>query len=130
MFAQTMTLVELLRFLAVVLCGTLAGAGIGAAFGFPQGGASGAVVTLMGCLGYAWWFAKMDSVHPPCRCGRSDWRDFDLGRADGITNVWQCTCGRRYSWPKWQLWFEIDDQGVSRLFMRRDFRGRWRAADK
>jgi hypothetical protein len=125
-----MTLVELLTFLGVILCGALAGAGVGAVFGFLHGGVYGAVVTFLAFSGYAQWFRKMDSFHPPCRCGRSDWRDFELGRAEGITNVWQCACGKRYSWPKWRLWFEIDDLGTSRLFMRRDFMGRWRAAEK
>ncbi len=125
-----MTLAELLTFLGVLVFGALVGAAIGGAFGFPHGGPLGAVATLVGLFAYAQWFRKADSVHPPCRCGRSDWSDFELGRAEGIANVWQCMCGRRYSWPKWRLWFEIDDQGISHQFMRRDFLGRWRAVDR
>jgi hypothetical protein len=89
-----MTLIELLRFLGLLLCGALAGAGVGAAVGFAHGGLFGAVATLLGLLGYAQWFGRMDSVHPPCRCGKSNWKDFELGRAEGFTNVWQCACER------------------------------------
>jgi hypothetical protein len=136
MFALRMTLVELLTFLTVILCGALVGVGVGGVVGLlrgavtsdllAHGGFLGAVATLFGFLACGQWFSRINTVHPPCRCGKSDWKDFELGCAEGLTNVWQCVCGRRYSWPKSQLWIEIDGQGSSRLFMRRDFLGRWR----
>jgi hypothetical protein len=133
---QNMTLIELLRFLAVLLCGALLGAGIAGAVGLfrgtlngdfmARGGLVGGAATFIGSFALAWWFNRVDSIHPPCRCGKSDRKDFELGRAEGFRNVWQCTCGKRFSNPKWGLWFEIYDDGTVRLFMKRDRLGRWR----
>jgi hypothetical protein len=79
-------------------------------------------------MAFAWWFGKMDAIHPPCRCGKSDWNDFESSRAENFRNVWQCACGKKYSWPKWQLWFEITDQSAALLFMKRSYFKNWRAA--
>lgn len=133
-----MTLFELLVFLAVLLCGALIGAGVATLVGLMRGiitsdaiaygSLLGSVTTLLAVLISAWWFGRMDSVHPPCRCGKSDWEDFSLGRAENVKNVWCCVCGKQYSWPEWRLWYELDDRGDLLLFMKRDVLGRWRSA--
>jgi len=133
-----MTLIELLGFLGVLICGALLGAGIATTVGFirgtitgdfvARGGLVGSAATLVGFFAFAWWFNRMDLIHPPCRCGKSDRKDFELGRAENFRNVWQCACGKQYSNPQWGLWFEIHDDGTVQLFMKRDRLGRWREA--
>jgi len=135
-----MNLIELLVFIGLIVLGGFLGAGIAALIGLICGGntskivghgeAIGSVATLLGLVFWGMWFGKMDKIHPPCRCGKSDWKDFELSRAENYRNVWQCVCGKQYSWPKWQLWFEIIDQNTVRLFMKRNYFRSWREANE
>jgi hypothetical protein len=135
---QGMNLIELLTIIGLISCGGFLGAGIAELIGLIRGGdtskivAHGGVIgcaaTFLGLMVWGWWFGKMDSIHPPCRCGKYDWKDFELSRAENFRNVWQCACGKQYSWPKWQLWFEITERGTARLFMKRNYFRRWREA--
>ena len=134
-----MNLFELLTFVALIGLGGFLGAGIAELIGLIRGGDTSKVVGhggVVGCVVAFWgfilwglWFGKMDKIHPPCRCGKSAWKDFELSRADNFRNVWQCVCGKQYSWPKWQLWFEIVDQNTVRLFMKRSYFRSWSEAN-
>jgi hypothetical protein len=135
-----MNLIELLVFIGLIVLGGFLGAGIAELIGLIHGGdtskivghgeAIGSVATFLGLIFWGLWFGKMDKNHPPCRCGKSDWKDFELSRAENYRNIWQCVCGKQYSWPKWQLWFEIVDQNTVRLFMKRSYFRSWREANK
>ena len=85
-----MNLIELLVFIGLIVLGGFLGAGIAALIGLICGGntskivghgeAIGSVATLLGLVFWGMWFGKMDKIHPPCRCGKSDWKDFELSR--------------------------------------------------
>ena len=135
-----MNLIELLVFIGLIFLGGFLGAGIAKIIAFIHGGntdeivgkeiIAGSIATILGLIAWGQWFRAMDKIHPPCRCGKSDWKDFELGRAENFRNVWQCTCGKQYSWPKWQLWFEIVDKNTVRFFMKRSHFRSWREATK
>ncbi len=121
-----MTLVELLIFMAVLLVGGSIGAGAAwlldlifrsSSSNFIAGGAfTGAATGFIGIFVYGWWFGKMDKIHPPCRCGTSDWDDFESSSIPGFANVTKCRCGRQYVKPKWGLWYEFTDSRSAVLF--------------
>ena len=135
-----MNLFELLTTIALILTGGFLGVGIAEIIGLIHGGDTnrlmghgmvvGCVAAFLGLVLWGLWFGRMDKIHPQCRCGKSDWKDFELGRADNFKNVWECACGKKYSWPKWQLWFEIVDQNTARLFMKRSYFRTWREANE
>jgi hypothetical protein len=137
---QGMNLFELLVFIGLVFLGGFLGAGIAEIIGLIRGGDTskllgcgqviGSFATFLGLISWGLWFRKTDKIHPPCRCGKSDWKDFELSRAENFRNVWQCVCGKQYSWPKWKLWFEIIDQNTVRLFMKRNYFRSWREANE
>ena len=135
-----MNLIELLVVIGLIVLGGFLGACIAELIGLIHGGdtskiigrgdAIGSVAALAGLIFWGIWFGKMDKIHPPCRCGKSNWKDFELSHAENYRNVWQCACGKQYSWPKWQLWFEIIDQNTVRLFMKRNYFRSWREANE
>jgi len=134
---QGMNLIELLTILGLLFCGWLLGAAVGSVLYLIRGGnpvivshgaGIGLGTTFLGLIFWGIWFGRMDKIHPPCRCGKSDWKDFELSRAEKFQNVWQCACGKQYSWPKWQLWFEITNQNTAQLFMKRNYFKSWRKA--
>src|ERR1017187_5332407 len=87
-----MNLIELLVFIGLIVLGGFLGAGIAELIGLIHGGdtskivghgeAIGSVATFLGLIFWGLWFGKMDKNHPPCRCGKSDWKDFELSRAE------------------------------------------------
>ncbi len=125
------TLMGLLVIMGILFCCCFLGLGIGAILGLffgkdihnidKYGTVMGSVGSFLGVVLFSRWYCKMDSIHPPCVCGKSDRKDFELSRAEGFRNVWQCSCGKKYSWPKRQLWFEISDNGGAHLFMKRNY---------
>lgn len=135
---ETMTLIELLRFLGILFGGALLGVCVGVVEAWLTGsplqdavgksGLIGAAVTFGGLILGAWRFGRMDAIHPPCRCGKSAWDDFKMGSSATFPNIWECTCGRKYCWPKSGWWYEIDHAERARLFFRRPPLGHWRAA--
>lgn len=137
---RQLTLFELLTIIVVIWCGGFLGAGIAKLVGLFFGGSTSDSVAHGGLIGgaatfcllilWSWWFRRMDRIHPPCKCGKSNWEDFESGHAEGFRNIWQCSCGKKYSRPKWQLWFEITDNGTARLYMTRNYFRQWREATK
>jgi hypothetical protein len=133
---RPLTLIGLLSIIAFIWCGGCIGFWIAELIGLLRGRAiNGVYGKLIGSLAaflllvlWGWWFGKMDRIHPPCKCGKSGWEDFDLGSAEGFRNVRQCSCGKKYSWPKWQLWFEISDHNTAQLYMTRNYFRSWRLA--
>ena len=135
---QGMNLFELLTTIVLIGLGGFLGAGIAKIVAlihggnadkiFGQGAVVGSIATFLGLFVWGQWFRAMDKIHPPCRCGKSDWKDFGSSRAENFRNVWQCACGKQFSWPKWQLWFEITDKNTVRLFMKRSYFRSWREA--
>lgn len=135
---RQLTLIGLLSILAFIWCGGCIGFWIAELIGLLRGQITNSGIAygkLIGSLAaflllvlWGWWFRKIDRIHPPCKCGRSDWKDFELGPAEAFRNVWQCSCGRKYSRPKWQLWFEISDNNEAQLYMTRNYFRSWRRA--
>jgi hypothetical protein len=135
---RQLTLFGLLNILVLIGCGGFIGAGIGELIGFLRGqvatdsvagaGLAGGGGSFLLLIFWGWWFGRMDRIHPPCKCGKSDWKDFELGRAEAFRNTWQCSCGKKYSWPKWQLWFEISDNNTAQLYLTRNYFRNWRKA--
>jgi len=133
-----MNLVELLFVMAVPFAGAFIVAGIASAIaavtgtytqGLPgRAGTIGGGATFVALLVWRWWFRKMDRLWPTCRCGNSDLLDFEPASARKLANIWKCNSGNRYCYATSRLWFEVDEQDVARLFMKRSFLGHWREA--